>query len=241
MEQVDSLEPVKWYPNELAWRTSLTADVRQLPHLDGFHQWLISESESGHITRQELVSMIPVLLLDIRSHHAVLDMCASPGSKTSQIIDALHADTPNDECPTGFCIANDVNKQRCTILTHQVKRLSSPCCLVVNHDASNMPKIKIKLDDNFAWLQYDRILADVPCSCDGTLRKNREIWEKWKCSGTLSLHLKQLNIAKRSVELLKVGGRMVYSTCSMSPIEDEAVVAALIAKCKGAIRLVNIE
>ena len=66
-------EPVCWYPDELAWKTNLSrTELRKFSQLAGFHQWLISEAESGHVTRQELVSMIPTLLMDVKSHHAVL-------------------------------------------------------------------------------------------------------------------------------------------------------------------------
>lgn len=245
---VTPAEPIEWYPDGLAWRTNLSrTEVRKFPQLAGFHQWMIAEAEAGHITRQELVSMIPTLLMDVKSHHAVLDMCAAPGSKTSQIIEALHMDAGDGKIPKGFCVANDANNQRCYMLVHQAKRLNSPCCLVVNHDAQNMPKMKIRSDDKddqgndkFQWLEYDRILADVPCSGDGTLRKNPDVWVTWKYKNTIALHQMQVRIAQRGLEMLKVGGKMVYSTCSMSPIEDEAVVSALLKKCKGSVRLVNI-
>lgn len=201
-------EPVKWYPNELAWRTNLNrTELRKFTQLAGFHQWLISEAESGHVTRQELVSMIPTLLLDVQSHHAVLDMCAAPGSKTSQIIEALHTSCPDGEIPTGFCVANDANNQRCYMLVHQAKRLNSPCCLVVNHDAQGMPNMKVKSDtdsDTYEWLEYDRVLADVPCSGDGTLRKNPDVWTNWKTKNGMQLHSMQIRIAQRGLELLKV-------------------------------------
>jgi 16S rRNA C967 or C1407 C5-methylase (RsmB/RsmF family) len=115
--------------------------------------------------------------------------------------------------------------------------------MVVNHDAQGMPNLRVKSDDGtgYEWLEYDRILADVPCSGDGTMRKNPDVWQNWKYKNTLSLHAMQLRISLRGLEMLKTGGKMVYSTCSMSPIEDEAVVAALIAKSEGALRLVDIE
>ena len=72
------------------------------------------------------------------------DMCAAPGSKTSQIIEALHVDAKAGEVPSGFCVANDANNQRCYMLVHQAKRLNSPCCIVVNHDAQGMPNIKLR-------------------------------------------------------------------------------------------------
>ena len=124
---VTPAEPIEWYPDGLAWRTNLRfvktvliiielksltkmtkykkkisrTEVRKFPQLAGFHQWMIAEAEAGHITRQELVSMIPTLLMDVKSHHAVLDMCAAPGSKTSQIIEALHMDAGDGKIPKG--------------------------------------------------------------------------------------------------------------------------------------------
>ncbi len=64
---------------------------------------------------------------------------------------------------------------------------------------------------------FDRVLCDVPCSGDGTLRKAPNIWSKWSTHGGYSLHPLQLSIAKRGIQLLKVDGLIVYSTCSMSP------------------------
>ena len=92
------------------------------------------------------------------------------------------------------------------MLVHQAKRLNSPCCLVVNHDAQGMPNMKVNSSDpdSYEWLEYDRILADVPCSGDGTLRKNPDVWNTWKYKNTLSLHAMQLRIAQRGLEMLKV-------------------------------------
>lgn len=82
--------------------------------------------------------MIPPLLLDIKPHHRVLDMCAAPGSKTAQIIEMLQP----DECSSvakGVVVANDVDNKRCYMLVHQTKRLHSPCCIITNHEAGTMP------------------------------------------------------------------------------------------------------
>lgn len=73
-------------------------------------------------------------------------------------------------------------------------------------------------------LKFDRVLCDVPCSGDGTLRKNADIWPKWNASNGCNLHGIQYRIAKRGLEMLAVGGRMVYSTCALHPVEDEAVI-----------------
>ncbi|XP_072461490.1 RNA cytosine C(5)-methyltransferase NSUN2 [Notamacropus eugenii] len=239
-QKVEVPQPLSWYPEELAWHTNLSRKIlRKSPQLEKFHQFLVSETESGNISRQEAVSMIPPLLLNVQPHHKILDMCAAPGSKTAQLIEMLHADM-NVSFPEGFVIANDVDNKRCYLLVHQAKRLSSPCIMVVNHDASSIPRLQIDVDGKKEVLFYDRILCDVPCSGDGTMRKNIDVWKKWTTLNSLQLHGLQLRIATRGVEQLAEGGRMVYSTCSLNPIEDEAVIASLLEKSEGALELADV-
>ncbi|XP_064452952.1 RNA cytosine C(5)-methyltransferase NSUN2 isoform X2 [Mirounga angustirostris] len=239
-QKVEVPQPLSWYPEELAWHTNLSRKIlRKSPQLEKFHQFLVSETESGNISRQEAVSMIPPLLLNAHPHHKILDMCAAPGSKTTQLIEMLHADM-NVPFPEGFVIANDVDNKRCYLLVHQAKRLSSPCIMVVNHDASSIPRLKIDVNGRKEILFYDRILCDVPCSGDGTMRKNIDVWKKWTTLNSLQLHGLQLRIATRGAEQLVEGGRMVYSTCSLNPVEDEAVIASLLEKSEGALELADV-
>ena len=207
--------------------------------------------------------MIPPLLMNIKPGMTVLDLCAAPGSKSAQLIEMIHAgeeertrniadrladglDRPegpeyeDDGRSTGLLVANDVDYKRAHMLVHQVKRLSSPNIVVTNHDATVFPSIKLPSHPSASgkpgpnrYLKFDRILADVPCSGDGTARKNLEIWNKWTPSNGLGLHATQVRILVRALQMLKVGGRVVYSTCSMNPVEDEAVVAAAIDRCGG--------
>uniref|UniRef100_A0A3Q3EGI1 tRNA (cytosine(34)-C(5))-methyltransferase n=1 Tax=Kryptolebias marmoratus TaxID=37003 RepID=A0A3Q3EGI1_KRYMA len=239
-QKIEAPQPLSWYPDEQAWHTNMSRKLlRKSPLLEKFHQFLVSETESGNISRQEAVSMIPPLLLKIEPHHKILDMCAAPGSKTAQLIEMLHADM-DVPFPEGFVIANDVDNKRCYLLVHQAKRLNSPCIMVVNHDASCIPTLQVESDGKKDILFYDRVLCDVPCSGDGTMRKNIDVWRKWTTSNSLHLHGLQLRIAVRGVEQLAVGGRMVYSTCSLNPIEDEAVIAALLEKSEGALELADV-
>uniref|UniRef100_A0A8C3PGW9 tRNA (cytosine(34)-C(5))-methyltransferase n=1 Tax=Calidris pygmaea TaxID=425635 RepID=A0A8C3PGW9_9CHAR len=239
-QKVEMPQSLSWYPEELAWHTNLSRKIlRKSPQLEKFHQFLVSETECGNISRQEAVSMIPPLLLNVNPHHKILDMCAAPGSKTAQLIEMLHADM-NVPFPKGFVIANDVDNKRCYLLVHQAKRLNSPCIMVVNHDASSIPNLQIDVDGRKEVLFYDRILCDVPCSGDGTMRKNIDVWKKWTTQNSLQLHGLQLRIATRGVEQLAEGGRMVYSTCSLNPIENEAVIASLLEKSQGALELADV-
>lgn len=114
-------------------------------------------------------------------------MCAAPGSKTAQMLEMLHA--KDDVIPSGYVVANDVDNKRCYMLVHQAKRMNSPCIAVTNHDSAVLPNLNASLPDGSTELvQFDRILCDVPCSGDGTLRKNPDIWMKWTPANALNLH-----------------------------------------------------
>lgn len=238
-EEVSEPRCLGWYPNEFAWQLDLSrSDIRRSEALYKLHNFLIAETSSGNISRQEAVSMIPPLVLGVEPHHKVLDMCAAPGSKTAQLIEALHAG--GDTLPTGFIMANDIDNNRCYMLVHQAKRLSSPCCLVTNADSSSFPNLKLKNSaGELETLKYDRILCDVPCSGDGTLRKNPDIWAKFNLAHASNLHGVQYRIVKRGAELLEVGGKLVYSTCSLNPIENEAVLHYLLAQAGDALEIVE--
>lgn len=237
--------------------------IRRFAPFASFQKFLVAETEVGNISRQEVVSMIPPLLMDIRPGMTVLDMCAAPGSKSAQLIEMVHAgeedrtrsfaekarqglDVPSglewedDGRATGLLVANDVDYKRAHMLVHQMKRLSSPNIIVTNHDATAYPSIKLSSPRGKygevipnKYLKFDRILADVPCTGDGTARKNIEIWRAWTPQNALGLHLTQNRILVRALQMLKVGGRVIYSTCSMNPVEDEAVVASSIHRCGG--------
>lgn len=143
--------------------------------------------------------MIPPLFLDVRPHHIVMDMCAAPGSKTAQLIEALHCPNSSDvdnynACPPGLIIANDSDTKRAHMLVHQSSRLPSPNLVITNHDASAWPRIDVPWKPKDAdritnkALRFDRVLADVPCSGDGTLRKNLGIWKEWQINNGTGLH-----------------------------------------------------
>jgi len=205
--------------------------------------------------------MIPPLLLDVKPHHRVLDMCAAPGSKTFQLLEMLHAHKRADDSdktstsgsvPSGVVVANDASLQRANLLTHQTKRSNSPALIVTNHQAQKFPVLKEteacpneERETNVSAppmaYRFDRVLADVPCSGDGTLRKSPDLWKKWSPASGVDLHTLQLEIATHAARLLKVGGRLVYSTCSLNPLEDEAVVAALLRRSRGALRLADVQ
>ncbi|KAF8323022.1 S-adenosyl-L-methionine-dependent methyltransferase [Clavulina sp. PMI_390] len=241
-EPVPSPTQLPWYPEGLGWQLNVSKTViRKQPEFKKFQDFLVYETDVGNISRQEAVSMIPPLVLDVEPHHKVLDMCAAPGSKTAQLIDALHSG-PSGADPTGVVIANDSDFRRAYMLVHQSARLHSTAMMVTNLDASAFPTLKIGTtqENNRKTLWFDRILCDVPCSGDGTLRKNMQIWNSWAPGIGNGLHPLQLRILLRAMGMLGTNGRIVYSTCSLNPIENEAVLAAALNATPGQFRLVDV-
>jgi len=226
-ELVPPPQKISWYPNGMAWEFRAPKQlIRKSAELKKFQNFLVYESDAGNLSRQEAVSMVPPLLLDVQSHHYVLDACAAPGSKTAQLVESLHHSTPG-LIPEGLIIANDSDYKRSHLLVHQsLRRLPSPSTMVTNHDATRFPTLSLK----GRKLLFDRILCDVPCSGDGTLRKNGGIWRDWTPANGIGLHGLQLRILSRAISLLKPGGRIVYSTCSLNPLENEAVISAALSQ-----------
>ncbi|KNE98028.1 hypothetical protein PSTG_08704 [Puccinia striiformis f. sp. tritici PST-78] len=98
--------------------------------------------------------------------------------------------------------------------------------MITNHDASRFPTLSM----NGKKLLFERILCDVPCSGDGTLRKNGGSWRDWTPANGVGLHGLQFRIVSRAITLLKPGGRIVYLTCSLNPLENEAVVSVALSQ-----------
>ncbi len=161
----------------------------------------------GYFYIQDKASMFPVIELDPRPTEIVLDPTSAPGGKTTHISQLMNNN--------GVVIASDPNKERIKSLLFNIQRLGIKNVAVFNIDAREVKKIGLK---------YDKILIDAPCSATGTM------WKEKKRAKEVNLHKVNLysNLQKEIVEktskVLKEGGKMVYSTCSMEPEENEDVV-----------------
>ena len=199
--------------------------------LKNFHKFVQFGVDGGVISRQEAVSMIPPMLMQTSPTDKIFDMCAAPGSKTAQFLETVYEnydflDKKQYLKDTGFVLANDNNPQRAYMMVHQLKRLNTAGMVVICHDAQLFPTIYQSNAYNDRLL-FDKILADVPCSSDAVMRKLPMKWKKWSTKESYSLHKLQISILKRGINLLKEGGIISYSTCSLNPIENEAVVAEI--------------
>lgn len=158
---------------------------------------------------QEEVSLMPVPLLDPQPGERVLDLCAAPGNKTAQI--ATHLQN------RGTVVANDINYGRLASLRSTLDRLGVANVSTTTYDAANYP---------FESGTFDRVLADVPCSCEGTSRKHPSVIEQR--TNMRSLAGTQRAILQKAVQRCQPGGRIVYATCTYAPEENEQVVDAVL-------------
>ncbi|MDQ1639584.1 MAG: rRNA (cytosine967-C5)-methyltransferase [Pyrinomonadaceae bacterium] len=162
----------------------------------------------GQIYVQDEASQMVAQVLDARAGERILDLCAAPGSKTTQIASALR--------DTGVVIASDLHAHRLRTVRDTTKQhhLSNVHCLTLN-GVEPLP---------FREKSFDRVLVDAPCSGSGTFRRNPEI--RWRISADDidDLASRQNRLLLNAAPLVKPGGRLVYSTCSVEPEENESVV-----------------
>ncbi|MAP59817.1 MAG: hypothetical protein CL978_06275 [Euryarchaeota archaeon] len=204
--------PISWMPNQTAWEMPFYRGKVS----DGYDKRILTIlHDSGRITRQEAASMLPVQLLNPQNGEMILDMCAAPGSKTTQIAEKV--------APEGFVIANEPVSGRANMLISNRARLALPNVLINQQDGRHIGRIPPP--------GFDGIIADVPCTGTATTRKNIKVWNNWKPKASRGLFDLQVSIAVRGAKLLVPGGKLVYSTCSIDPCENEAVIAELLRQC----------
>ena len=160
---------------------------------------------------QEAVSALPVLALDPQPGECIWDACAAPGGKATQIAAAIE--------DRGTVIANDNNLGRLSALRFNAERLGATSMVVTNQDARNYSSKPL------GEPSVDRSLVDAPCTCEGTVRKSPDVLEEWSLERVESVAGVQKGILRRALQLTDPGGRVVYSTCTFAPEENEAVVA----------------
>lgn len=179
---------------------------------------------TGLMQVQEEVSMLPLRVLAPRPGERVLDLCAAPGNKTAEAAVMMQN--------TGTLVANDCNYGRMRAMGQMIKRLGLVNISLSIHDAAKLPKI---------GQLFDKIIADVPCSCEGTFRKHKDRVITPSRDHALRMAKRQKAILKRAVQLCRPGGRIVYSTCTFSPEENEAVVSDALHAYPGQLRVVPIQ
>jgi len=184
--------PFSWYP------LGLELEVEKPGNL--------IESLMGHIHVQEEISMVSPVVLDPKPGEWVLDLCAAPGSKTTQIASMMEN--------RGLLVANDPANTRVASLRSNCERAGAINVVVTRYDGRRFPSQK-----------FDRVLVDAPCTGQGMARKDLSVLDRWSLKRSLGLQRLQRALLKRATELVKPGGTVVYSTCTFAPEENEAVVS----------------
>ena len=192
-------DPVPWEPQGYYY------DPEARPGLHVYH-------EAGVYYLQEASAMAPVALLDPQPGERVCDLCAAPGGKTTQIAGRMLGE--------GFLLCNEINPKRAKILSRNIERMAVPNALVTNEHPANLAA-------RFPGF-FDRVLVDAPCSGEGMFRKEEAAVTDWSQETVEMCARRQAEILHSAAQMVRPGGRLVYSTCTFAPEEDEQAVAAFL-------------
>ena len=191
--------PVPWEPEGFYY------DPQTRPGLHVYH-------ETGVYYLQEASAMAPVALLDPKPGERVCDLCAAPGGKTTQIAGRMLGQ--------GFLVCNEINPKRAKILSRNIERMGVANALVTNEHPET-------LASRFPGF-FDRVLVDAPCSGEGMFRKEEAAVTDWSQETVQMCARRQREILDSAARLVRPGGRLVYSTCTFAPEEDEETVGAFL-------------
>lgn len=164
--------------------------------------------EAGLYYIQEASAMAPVRLLKAEPGERILDLCAAPGGKTTQIAADMQGQ--------GLLVCNEIHPARAKILSENVERMGIANALVLNETPSRLAE---RFEEYF-----DRILVDAPCSGEGMFRKNESACQEWSLDNVTLCAARQDEILDMAAGMLRPGGRLVYSTCTFSEEENEGSI-----------------
>lgn len=191
-------ENVEWYNDALIIKN---VDEKKIQNLDIY--------TNGYIYLQSLSSMIPPIILNPKKGEKILDLTAAPGSKTTQMAAMMEND--------GYILANELDKIRCERLKYNVNMQGAEIVEVINMPGENVGE---KYSNEF-----DKGLLDVPCSGEGRfLVSDEKTYKNWSTKQVQDLVEIQKQLFESAVKALKVGGEMVYSTCTLNLKENEEIV-----------------
>ncbi|MFH1365145.1 MAG: NOL1/NOP2/sun family putative RNA methylase [archaeon] len=181
----------------------------------------------GYYYIQEIASMLSIIALSPKPNELFLDLCASPGSKTTQAASFMEN--------KGTIIANEVSMQREKILASNLERCGVTNAIILKRDGETLCR-RFKQRE----IYFDKILVDAPCSGEGTLRSTPKTYIMWNIKTVQGLPRIQKKLCESAFEILKKGGEMIYSTCTHAPEENEGVVDFILEKFKGQIEIKEI-
>ncbi|MGG3885155.1 RsmF rRNA methyltransferase first C-terminal domain-containing protein [Brevibacillus panacihumi] len=195
------LDPISWCPQGFRYPD----EVRPGKH--PYHA-------CGLYYLQEPSAMSPAEALGAQPGERILDLCAAPGGKSTQLAAALRGE--------GLLIANEIHPQRARILAENLERCAVRNAVVTNETPE-------RLQERFPQF-FDRILVDAPCSGEGMFRKLPEAITDWSEEKVAECHRMQIDILDAAAGMLKPGGTLVYSTCTFAPLENEQSITSFLAR-----------
>ena len=200
-QETFSLRPVSWC------REGFYYEQESRPGRHPYH-------EAGVYYIQEPSAMAVVSLLDPKPGERVLDLCAAPGGKTTHIASRLNG--------KGLLVSNEIHPARAKILSQNVERMGIGNAIVTNEDSGSLAEFFPEF--------FDCMVVDTPCSGEGMFRKDEQARNEWSEANVRLCAERQQEILDNAAKMLKPGGRMVYSTCTFAPEEDEDGIAAFLER-----------
>jgi len=189
------LEPIKWVPYGFKV-------IKETYNLGSSHEFL-----QGYYYLQNVASMVSAIILDPKPNDTVIDMCAAPGSKATHIAQFMKNE--------GTLILIDKNKNRIPALETNLRRMGIINSIVLNMDSINLSKLNVKAD---------KILLDAPCTGEGLIRQDSRRKKNRKMKDIEKMASIQKKLLKAGLNTLKLGGKLLYCTCSIAPEENELIV-----------------
>lgn len=169
---------------------------------------------AGVYYMQEPSAMVPAVYLDAQPGERVLDLCAAPGGKSTQTAAAMQGQ--------GLLVCNEIHPARAKILSENIERMGIRCAIVTNESPQTLAGVFVEY--------FDRIIVDAPCSGEGMFRKNEAACEEWSLENVKLCAERQDGILECAASMLRAGGRIVYSTCTFAPEENEGTISRFIKK-----------
>ena len=196
-----SLTPVPWAENGYYYTAG------DFPGKHPYH-------DAGLYYIQEPSAMAPAEYLDAAPGDRILDLCAAPGGKSTQIAAKMKG--------KGILISNEIHPARAKILSENIERMGIGNAIVTNETPQRLAEV-------FAGY-FDKILVDAPCSGEGMFRKNEAAYEEWSIENINICAARQDEILACAAKMLRSGGKLVYSTCTFAPEENEGSISRFLKK-----------
>ncbi|XP_052817007.1 RNA cytosine-C(5)-methyltransferase NSUN2-like [Mya arenaria] len=224
-----------WYAKEMAWKTNINMNqFITCKELQPLRDFVFAEEKLLTVFKQDITSMIPVCLVDILPEHRILEMRAATGFMTAMLVEKLLSNPK--KMPEGFLVANEKDTSKLEYRWCQGSNV-----VFTHQDLDKYPDLYLTPEhDPDSRVLYHRVFLCGTASNDGLVRVNKKARGTWEVNQGVKHHGELKRQIRRGLELLELNGQLVYITRSMNPVENEAVVAAILNEAPGLLQLVDV-